>query len=382
MTRGLVVLLGTIALVAPASAAAKPGDIYIGDPSNSAVIKMDPRTGDQVPIASGGDLNQTDGLAFGPRGLLYVSDYDAGPSNTGAVFSVNVRSGAVVPLLAGTPLQQPLDLVAGPDRMLYVSDLESGAIFKLNPATRKIAPHSSGKLVTEPLGIDRLPSGAIYTVDREAGVGTAFGVLRIGLAGGGQRRVASGSDPGSNSYGFAVSPNGKFAYVGETAANKDAIFRANLRTGAVTELQTTGAPIDDPTALALAPNRTLYVANFGDQNVLRVNLRSRVASEVGSLASTDGNPEGITVEPPRCGGRLATVVGTTGSDRLRGSRFADVIATLGGSDVVRGGRGKDVICGGAGRDLLLGGPGGDRLLAGPGNDACVGGPGPDRLRSC
>jgi Ca2+-binding RTX toxin-like protein len=84
-------------------------------------------------------------------------------------------------------------------------------------------------------------------------------------------------------------------------------------------------------------------------------------------------PEGLEVEPPRCGRKTATIVGTTGEDDIVGSRFADVIATLGGPDTVKGGAGSDVICGGAGRDEINGGAG---------NDRCDGGPGRDRERRC
>ena len=60
--------------------------------------------------------------------------------------------------------------------------------------------------------------------------------------------------------------------------------------------------------------------------------------------------------PPaaRCGGKQATIVGTAGRDRLRGTRGADVIVALGGNDRVVGRGGRDVICGGRGRDRALG----------------------------
>jgi hypothetical protein len=93
----------------------------------------------------------------------------------------------------------------------------------------------------------------------------------------------------------------------------------------------------------------------------------------------------------RCGGRIATLVGTSGRDVLRGSRGPDVIATGTGRDVVRGGGGADRICtgsgrdvirGGRGRDLLRGGAGADRLYGGAGRDRCPGAGARDRLRSC
>ncbi|HEY1237248.1 MAG TPA: hypothetical protein VGE91_02855 [Solirubrobacterales bacterium] len=96
-------------------------------------------------------------------------------------------------------------------------------------------------------------------------------------------------------------------------------------------------------------------------------------------------------KPRRCGGRVATVIGTAGRDVLRGSRGPDVIATGAGRDRVVGGRGNDRICTGAGRDVIRGGPGrdtlvggrgGDRIRGGPGRDRCPGAGAGDRLRSC
>jgi hypothetical protein len=93
----------------------------------------------------------------------------------------------------------------------------------------------------------------------------------------------------------------------------------------------------------------------------------------------------------RCGNSIATLVGTSGRDVLRGSRGPDVIATGAGRDRVVGGRGNDRICAGAGRDVIAGGPGRDALVGGRGADRIKGGAGSDhcpgagqgdRIRSC
>lgn len=90
--------------------------------------------------------------------------------------------------------------------------------------------------------------------------------------------------------------------------------------------------------------------------------------------------------PPRCAGRVATIVGTRGADVLRGTKGRDVIAGLAGNDRILGGGGNDLVCGHdgkddlrgrGGRDRLLGGAGADRLEGGSGNDRLQGGAGPD-----
>jgi hypothetical protein len=82
-------------------------------------------------------------------------------------------------------------------------------------------------------------------------------------------------------------------------------------------------------------------------------------------------------EPALCNGVLATVVGSSGPDVLRGTPADDVIAGLDGPDVVSGLGGDDVICGGAGPDVLRGDGGADLLIGAGGPDVAVGGGGPD-----
>lgn len=63
-----------------------------------------------------------------------------------------------------------------------------------------------------------------------------------------------------------------------------------------------------------------------------------------------------------CGGRRATIVGTSRDEKLVGTKRADVIAALGGDDTVLGRGGNDVICGGKGRDTIVPGPGRDAVF--------------------
>jgi Ca2+-binding RTX toxin-like protein len=85
---------------------------------------------------------------------------------------------------------------------------------------------------------------------------------------------------------------------------------------------------------------------------------------------------------PRCHGLVATVVGTSHDDVLRGTPGRDVITGWAGRDKIRGGGGADVICGGADSDRLFGGPGNDRLFGEDSDNATEqldGGPGNDLL---
>jgi len=89
-----------------------------------------------------------------------------------------------------------------------------------------------------------------------------------------------------------------------------------------------------------------------------------------------------------CEGAVATIVGTSGDDRLLGTSGADVIHGEGGNDTLRGRFGDDILCGGAGDDhiyaggdddIAFGGPGHDWLFGSTGTDVLDGGGGNDQI---
>ncbi|KQR11723.1 S8 family serine peptidase [Cellulomonas sp. Leaf334] len=109
------------------------------------------------------------------------------------------------------------------------------------------------------------------------------------------------------------------------------------------------------------------------------HLALLVVATVGLLSAV---PPASGAEPVvRCDGRVATIVGTDGPDRLVGTNKADVIVAGAGDDVVTGGNGEDVVCGGPGADTLSGGNGGDRLFGEDGDDRLTGDNGDDTLHA-
>lgn len=82
-----------------------------------------------------------------------------------------------------------------------------------------------------------------------------------------------------------------------------------------------------------------------------------------------------------CGLQPVTITGTSGNDRIRGTRGVDVIAGLGGTDTIDGQDGADLICGGSGVDSLRGDAGNDQLFGGSGNDDLRGDDGNDVLNA-
>ncbi len=107
----------------------------------------------------------------------------------------------------------------------------------------------------------------------------------------------------------------------------------------------------------------------------------------GDSAASGGGPggpggpggSGGTTKVPKCGGKRATIIGTSHKDKLRGTRRADVIVGLGGNDKISGLGGNDRVCGGSGNDSISGGKGNDRLSGDSGKDKVSGDSGNDQL---
>jgi hypothetical protein len=129
------------------------------------------------------------------------------------------------------------------------------------------------------------------------------------------------------------------------------------------------------------------------------NAAPIVQLSVSALLEPDCDGDGLGDETqdedksscPQCNGKLATIVGTSGRDLLRGTEGRDVIVGGAGNDRLLGLESHDAICGGSGHDLLHGGDGRDKLVgqtgddrmrAGEHQDVCVGGGGEDDGRDC
>jgi glycerophosphoryl diester phosphodiesterase len=89
------------------------------------------------------------------------------------------------------------------------------------------------------------------------------------------------------------------------------------------------------------------------------------------------SPCSADVAAPRCLGRPATIVGTSGAETLVGTDGPDVIVGQDGNDVIAGRGGADRVCAGGGDDVARGGGGADVLFGEAGHDDLDGGRGPD-----
>ncbi|HET7389025.1 MAG TPA: calcium-binding protein [Nocardioidaceae bacterium] len=108
--------------------------------------------------------------------------------------------------------------------------------------------------------------------------------------------------------------------------------------------------------------------------------RFRVAASAALLfAVLPATSAAANASTPTCHGHRATLVGTSGHDRLVGTPGSDVIVARGGKDRISGRAGNDIVCAGPGDDNVHVGAGNDRVYAGPGWDTVRGGADNDRV---
>lgn len=118
----------------------------------------------------------------------------------------------------------------------------------------------------------------------------------------------------------------------------------------------------------------------------QISNKARASTvDTDSRAENNSDTETTTVVgeytfPSRCGGKIATIVGTPGDDELVGTDKRDVIVGLAGDDRIDGLGRKDILCGFGGDDTLKGRGDDDKLRGGGGNDALRGGGAEDNLR--
>lgn len=112
-------------------------------------------------------------------------------------------------------------------------------------------------------------------------------------------------------------------------------------------------PVDQPSMIV--QNNASFV--FADRN--------------GNLTDTAGDDFTVIIGYT-CFGKLATIVGTNGSDTLDGTSGKDVIQALGGNDTIDGKGGGDRICAGSGADVVNGGGGKDKISGQGGDDVLYG----------
>ena len=303
----------TLLAVLPGKAAASPatpsglvpGDIYVTDDSANAVFRIDPTTGTQTLVTSGGALGFPLGIAIGPDGNLWVASGNWVPTSTSeaAVVRVDPDTGTQTVVSTDDQFEFPSGIAFAPDGDLYVTDQGSaatgvttadGSLFRVDPVSGAQALISHGDLLIDPVDLAFAPDGSLFVVDW--GGGTDGAVIQVDVTTGDQTLVSSG--------GYFVNPNGLAIASDGSILVADQIVRSSTNDGKIIRVdpedgtQTVAYSSDklyDPSDLAFEDG-TIVVADF-NKRVVRIDVDSGTQTILSSGGAFK-NPFAIVVVPP------------------------------------------------------------------------------------
>jgi sugar lactone lactonase YvrE len=277
----------------------------IGEPNrkDGAVIRVDPLTGRQSLVSSGGEFFDPAGLAVAPDGQIYVVDNRA-RDDDGAVIRVDPRSGAqtLVTERSHAAGRRELDLPFGiaieSDGNLVVSNRESpielpllcpifGKVVRVNPVSGDQVRVSGGARLALPLGLAVRPDGGIV-VANECGPGS--GLVLVDRRGLGQHLITP-NDPDDvlvTPERVAFDPAGRLL-VSDFSVGPDregGIVSVDPETGAQS-LLLAGAPFNHPLGIAAVLNRPPSASLVPDPPTVAAGRPVRLD------ASRSGDPENL-----------------------------------------------------------------------------------------
>lgn len=299
-----LVLVVVLASVAPARAQGTdlaPGDIVVVDafafglPSAAGgVIRVDPETGVQTEVSSGGFFSNPTGIALEADGNILIGDWGDFP---GVIIRVDPATGAQTIVSAGGFLVTPIGIAVEADGSLLVSDASARAVIRIDPVTGVQTIVSSGGTF-QPLGIALEADGNILVAD--GGFLSGGSVIRVDPVTGAQTTVSSG--PFWSPFGLAVDANGSIVVAYRAAADFNitgAVVRVDPQTGLQTPISIEGF-LEAPAGVAIDANGQILVADptafGGGGGVIRIDPETGFQTIVSSGGSFV-DPIGIAVVP-------------------------------------------------------------------------------------
>ena len=277
----LIALLG-LALSAASQASAvflSAGDILVSNPGIPAIIRIDPETGFQTVLSSGGSLVTPAGLAIESTGQIVVADAGAA-----AIIRVNPNDGSQTVVSSGGNLVLPGDLAIEGSGAIVVSDEDAAAIIRVNPNDGSQTVVSSGGGLSDAQGIAVDVNGNLVVAQK------FFGVLRVDPNDGTRTLLSSGGNfrfP----YGVAIDgsgnvlvADGNFGVIQVDPNGVQAVVSSGFH----------------PMSIAIEADGNIVVADDDTHKVIRVDPASgtrKVVSSGGSLGHPQGIGFGIVVVP-------------------------------------------------------------------------------------
>jgi outer membrane protein assembly factor BamB len=313
---------------------------------------------------NGGAATLTSGVLSSPAiagdGSIWVGSMDT------LLYRLNPSNGAVACAISPTASSITSSPAIASDGTVYVLDV-TNALFAITPSCTlkwgfQLAGFSGGDQSSPTIADD----GTIWVGSQDQGL---YGINPNGTL---RCRAATGS---------AISSTPALGRDGTVYIGSDGLYAVNPSNCAVkwrfhpflAQSSSASPVVDGEGSIYWRESFAAYALNPNGTKRWQVAMGPSGGSgldpsaALGSLYWADGgffdDPKRLRAfvsGPVRCKGRPATMIGTARKDKLKGSRFADVIVGLKGNDSLSGGKGNDLLCGGKGRDICSGGKGRDR----------------------
>jgi hypothetical protein len=283
-----------------------PSSYYVADPASPGggageILRVDPTTGAQTVVSSGGQFVDPYSVAVAPDGSLIVADPGT-YGGTGTIFRVDPTTGAQSVIATGGYLVDPGIVTFAPNRQLLIGDFGGGGeamIIEVNPTTGQQSIVSEGGYLMGPFGMATSPDGTIYVADfGQPGTTTSSGLVFSVDPSTGQQTIVSAGGQFVTPVGILVALDGSLIVSDDHAIDqRGAIFRVDPQTGAQTVISQDGS-FEQPIGLAFAPDGSLLVVDAhaagGDGALIRVDLTTG-AQTIISSGGDFLNPLGVAV---------------------------------------------------------------------------------------
>src|SRR5437868_1989770 len=230
------------------------------------------------------------------------------------IIGVNPTTGAQTVISTGGLFSLPTYVTEAPNQQLYVTDLTAfgtGAIFRVDPNTGQQSLVAKGQLINGPNAIVFV-NGFLYVADVGDSSGTIHNIVKIDPSTGKQTLVTDGSAGGfSVAVGMSPAP-GNNVYLADEPGNfmgsdPGKLWEVNLDTGQQTIVSsnnpTQGSLFDHPVDVAMDANGNIIVANTGGPadsvtgSIFRIDPRTGVQTRIttfGAYSGTDSVEVGLT----------------------------------------------------------------------------------------
>lgn len=264
----LAVCVATVLAALPAGAVSlHAGDLLVADGAEQAILRVDPVSGTQTVVASGGLFQSPAGIAIDGEGRIFVTD-----ANAGAVLRVDPATGAQTVVSSGGSLRFPHGLVIDAAGDLLVADGEANAIVRVDRMTGAQTIVSSAGSFSQPVALAIDGAGDLFMGDR-----SAEAIFRVDPVSGAATTVVSGA-PLQFPADLAFEASGGLLV---TDLSSEAVFRVDPATGSL-EIVSSGGGFDLPVGIAVESDGALIVSDEGAQALFRVDPQTGAQTLVAS----------------------------------------------------------------------------------------------------